>query len=340
MSGENNKRSVIVGIFVLLGIVIFVTGILVLGGQQKRFTSTIRIDAVFNDVGGLKVGNNVWFSGVKIGTVKKMSFVGNSQVDVQMSIETKAQHYIRKNSLATISSEGLIGNKIVVIFGGTTSVEQVEEGDRLASRPALSSDEMLETLQENNQNLLRVTKDFKELIGKIKQGKGTVGAVLTDSLLADNFRSTVSNLKLASQNTAQVSSSLSNYAKKLNNKGALANDLVTDTAVFYRLRSSAAQFEKASMAATATANNLEQASTKLTSNNNTLGTLLNDEEAAKNLKGTLRNLNSGSVKLDENLEALKHNFLFRGYFRKRAKEEAKRKEETQAAKPDSLQDKQ
>jgi phospholipid/cholesterol/gamma-HCH transport system substrate-binding protein len=79
MSTDSTKRNVTVGVFVLLGIIIFVAGIFVLGGQQKRFTKSIKIIAVFSDVGGLKAGNNVWFSGVKIGTVKRISFYGAAQ---------------------------------------------------------------------------------------------------------------------------------------------------------------------------------------------------------------------------------------------------------------------
>src|SRR3954470_15930383 len=110
MKSANNKKAVTVGIFIFLGIAIFVTGVLLLGGQQNTFEKKIRLKAVFDDVGGLHEGNNVWFSGVKIGTVRKMQFVGRSQVEVIMSIEREAQQYIRRNAKAKISSEGFIGN--------------------------------------------------------------------------------------------------------------------------------------------------------------------------------------------------------------------------------------
>ena len=245
MKGDN-KKGIVVGIFVALGLLILVAGILILGGQQKRFTSSIRVNAIFDDVGGLKAGNNVWFSGVKIGTVRRVFFYGTSQVEVEMNIEEKSQQYIRKDAKATISSDGLIGNKIVVIVGGTPRVEPVEDGDVLKTQAALSSDQIMETLQENNQNLLQVTKDFKELVGKIKRGKGTVGAVLTDTMLAENFRNTIKNMESASQSAARVSGSLSQFAAKMNTKGALANELVTDTTVFRSLRASAQKLRQVS----------------------------------------------------------------------------------------------
>ncbi|WP_020606224.1 MlaD family protein [Spirosoma spitsbergense] len=332
MSTDSTKRNVTVGVFVLLGIIIFVAGIFVLGGQQKRFTKSIKIIAVFSDVGGLKAGNNVWFSGVKIGTVKRISFYGAAQVEVDMNIEQSSQQFIRKDANATISSDGLIGNKIVVITGGTTSHPEVEDGDRLKTVAALSSDQILETLQENNNNLLRVTKDFKELVGNLRKGKGTVGAVLTDSVVADNFKRAMRNLERASDNTVNLTGSVSKFASRLNTPGSLANQLVTDTTVFRSLKRSATRFESAMTSAdqsintlSRTAENVNRASEKLNNTNSPLGVLLTDKETAQSLKSTLKNLNTSTVLLNEDLKAAQNNFLLRGFFKKKAKAEEKQR---------------
>lgn len=331
MNESQNRRSIVVGIFVLLGIVIFVAGVFVLGGQQKRFTKSIRVHAVFNNVGGLKAGNNVWFSGVKIGTVKGIHFFGNAQVEVDMNIEQSSQQYIHKDAGATISSDGLIGNKIVEIYGGTNAQPEVEDGDRLQTRPALSSDQLLATLQENNNNLLRVTNDVKELVGNIKQGKGTVGAVLTDPKLANNLRSAMQNLERASQNTAGVTRSVTLFAAKLNQPGTLAHELTTDTTVFRRLSRSASRLEHVAGSADQTVGNLNKASEKLNNANSPLGVLLTDTESAANLRASLRNLNRGTALLNQDLEAAQSNFLLRGFFKKRAKADAKRQADSTAA---------
>lgn len=340
MATESTKRSVVVGIFVLLGIVIFLAGVFVLGGQQKRFTRSIRLMTVFKDVGGLKVGNNVWFSGVKIGTVKRISFVANAQVEVDLSIEQSSQEYIRKDASASISSDGLIGNKIVVITGGTTSHPNVEDNDQLKTAEALSSDQILATLQENNNNLLRVTNDFKELVGNLRRGKGTVGAVLTDSMVAENFKKAMRNLERASDNTVKMTGSVSQFAAKLNRPGTLANELVTDTTVFRRLSRSATQLENVASSANKTigtldktTTNLNRASEKLNNTNSPLGVLLTDQETATNLRTTLRNLSQGTAVLNEDLKAAQSNFLLRGFFKKQAKAEAKRKADSTATAP-------
>src|SRR5690606_18919799 len=106
MKKAEKKRAVIVGIFVTIGIIILVTGILILGGQQKAFVKSITLSSSFEDVEGLTAGNNVWFSGVKIGTVKEVRFAGNAEVRIEMDIESKVRQYIRKDALASISSDG------------------------------------------------------------------------------------------------------------------------------------------------------------------------------------------------------------------------------------------
>ena len=119
MKSNNNRKAVTVGVFIVVGILIFVVGLLTLGGQKKTFEKKIQVKAVFDDVGGLQEGNNIWYSGVKVGTVKEINFTPDSKVEVIMNIETKAQPFIKKDAKAKISSEGFIGNKIVVLSGGS-----------------------------------------------------------------------------------------------------------------------------------------------------------------------------------------------------------------------------
>ncbi len=323
MTTVENKRSVTVGIFVFLAIAILIAGIFILGGQQKRFEKTITLKAVFDNVGGLKAGNNVWFSGVKIGTVKNIHFFGESQVEITMKIDEDAQQYIRQNAKARLSSESLIGNKIIEIYGGDPKAPEVQDGDRLAVVSALSTDDIMATLQENNKNLVSITSDFKSLSSKLVNGEGMAGALLTDTTLSDNFRTILTGLQKASVNSVKVSNDLSRMTAKLNTKGGLANELLTDTAVFSQLKVSVNQLQQTTAAAADMTKNLKQTSGQLNADNNAMGVLLNDEQFAAQLKGTMGNLETSTEKLDENMEALRHNFLFRRYFRKQAKEAAK-----------------
>jgi len=325
MSTRDNKRSVIVGIFVALGIVILVAGIFILGGKQRRFVETFRVSAVFDNVSGLKSGNNIWFSGVKIGTIRSIRFVGDSQVEVTMNIEEQARRYIHKDAKARLSSESLIGNKIIEIFGGSPQVSAVEDGDRLQTQLAASTDDMMKTLQESNANLLAITKDVKALSAGLANGEGTVGALLSDSVMAARFQAIVANLQQVSATTVRASGALSEFTAKLNKKDGLANQLLTDTVVFSQLRSSVNQLQRTASSASVMSSNLEKASDKLNRNNNALGLMLNDEQFAGQLKTTLQNVETSTKKLDEGLEALRYSFFLRGAFRRKDKAAAKEK---------------
>jgi phospholipid/cholesterol/gamma-HCH transport system substrate-binding protein len=326
MSASENKRSIIVGIFIFIGLVIFIAGVLTLGGKQKRFVSSITLKAIFNNVNGIQAGNNVFFSGVKIGTVSKINFTGNAQVEVTMHIEEASQKYIHKNSLAKLSSEGFIGNKMIEILGGTPDAPQVEDGDQLAIAAALAPEDIMKTLQDNNKNILAITNDFKQVSSGMLKGNGALGALLTDSLMANRLRQMTVNLENASATTARVTAAVSQYTSKLNNKGTLATELLTDTTVFSNLKSAVKSLQQTASTASEMTTNLKTTTNKLNSDKNAVGVLLNDEETGARLKSTVTNLESSTKKLDENMEALQHNFLLRGFFRKKEKAAAKEKE--------------
>lgn len=320
MSTSPNKRAVTVGIFVVLGLVFLVAGILVIGNIHQTFSKKLRVTTLFNDVNGLQKGSNIWFSGVKIGTVKQVDFYGASQVKVVMNIDREAQQYIRKDAKVKISTDGLIGNKILVIYGGSERVSFVTEDDTLGVEKAISTEDMMTTLQENNVNLVSITSDFKIIAKKLAAGEGTIGKLLNDDAVFNNIEATTASLNAASNKAQQLMASLNTFTSKLNQKGTLANDLVTDTVMVASLRSTVKELNQVAGNASAFISDLKQSANDPKS---MVGTLLKDEQSAAHLKETMKNLDSGSKKLDEDLEALQHNFLLRKYFRKKEKAEKK-----------------
>lgn len=322
MAQSDNRKQLTVGIFIFIGLLIFILGIFTLGGQRKSFVKSFTVNVVFNDIQGLKTGNNVWYSGVKIGTIKKIQFYGNSQVQVTVSIEEEAHKYIHKDAKASISSDGLIGNKIIVITGGNPKYPFVEDGDRLQVQGTLSTDDIMKTFQVNNKNLVDITGDFKTLARGLVEGKGAAGALLTDEKIAGNFRTIVANLQHTTAATDRMALELSAFSRKLNTKGGLADKMLTDTAVFSRLQSSVAELQKTAHSASQLTQNLNNASSKLNQTDNAAGLLLNDQQTAEQVRAIMTNLKTSSEKLDQDLEALQSNFLLRGFFKKKAKEAA------------------
>jgi len=323
MDKKDNKRAILVGIFLVLGLLIFIFGVFFLGGQQKTFSKSIHIQAVFDDVQGLKQGNNVWFSGVKIGTISSMTFVGAAQVNVIMRIDADKQQFIHRNATARISSDGLIGNKIIVLDSGSPQAPIVENGNTLQAAKLVSTDDIIKTLQQSNQNILSVTGDIKLLSRKILEGKGTVGTLLADSLMGVQLRASMSNLAATTAAAARMSIQLEAFTKKVNTKGGLADKMFTDTTTFSKAQAAVKQLQLASAGAKQFTDNLNQLSTqingKLNSNDNVIGTLLNDPKSAAQLKSTLENLNKASALLDDDLKAAQSNFFLKGFFKDREK---------------------
>ena len=329
MNKQENKRSVIVGVFVLIGILILMAGIFIMGGQQNRFVSKVNVITVFDNVAGLKNGNSVWFSGVKVGIVKNVRFREDRKVEIVLGIDQRSREYIRKDAVAKLGSDGLIGNKIIVIEGGSSDVEPVDEGDMLQVVKTTDSDAMLETLQLNNENLVGITANLKVLTDRLAKGEGAAGAVLNDSLMGVHIKEMIAGLRQTAVNANRITASLADVTGKLNEKGTLVNDLLTDTAVYASLRSSVAQLQGITQTASALTSNLGEATEKLNRNDNAVGVLLNDPRMAETIRQTMVNLEQSTEKLDQNMEALQHNFLFRGFFRKQAREAEKAKKEQQ-----------
>lgn len=318
MNEVSNKRSVYVGLFVFLGIIFLIAGILMIGNLHETFKRKIKVVALFDDVGGLQTGNNIWFSGVKIGTVSSLNFKEGSQVEVIMKIEVKAQQYIRKNSNVKLSTDGLIGNKILVIYGGNPKASVVEEGDTLGVEKTFTSDDMINTLQENNKNILAITSDFKTISKKMAAGDGTIGKFMNNNTVYDNINAATLSLQSASKKTEQLVSSLNTFSEGFNKKGTLANQLVTDTTIFNSVKTTVLRLQNIADTATLFIANLKEASSNP---NSPVGVLLHNEKSGAQLKQTISNLERSSQKLDEELEAAQHSFLLRGFFKKKAKEE-------------------
>ncbi len=313
MNESVNKRAIVVGIFIVFGLLFLVGGVLTIGNLHSTFQRKMTVSTVFGDVNGLVAGNNIWFSGVKIGTVKKLEFYGKSQVKVVLNINIESKQYIRKDAKVKVSTDGLIGNKILVIYGGTSSVQEIEEGDTLSNETMLSTENIMNTFQQNNLNILEVTK-------KLTKGEGTIGKLLNSDSIYNSIAATANSLQVASASAKTLITSLANFSEKLNKNGTLANGLVTDTLVFNSLKSSVLQLHRIADSATIFVDNIKNASTNPKS---PVGILLHDEQTGANLKSTIINLDSSSKKLDKDLEGLQHSFLLRRYFKKESKKNEK-----------------
>jgi len=310
------KRDVILGIFIFVGVLIFTATILTLGGQRKSFSKSFSIKAYFDDVNGLKPGGGIWFSGVKVGVVKNVMFAATNKVEVELSIENASSEFIRKNAKAKIGSDGLIGNRIVVIYGGDNSAAAVEPNDVIEAEKEAGMDEIMNTLKDNNDNILSITSDLKVVTSRLAKGEGTLGLLSADNAIADNLLATMESVRKTSTQLQQISSNIAQFSSELNKPGNLANQLVTDKELFNNLKKTTASLQEVSESAAKLMANLNMQSKNTEA---PVGLLLNDAATANQLRETMKNLEAGSKKLDENMEALQHTFPFKRYFKKKNK---------------------
>lgn len=313
---SSSKRKIIVGFFVFIGISFLFAGILLIGDLHKTFVEKVEVVSIFNNVGGLQKGNNVWQSGVKIGTISNVAFCGRSKVKVSILVDTDLKQFIPNDSKVKISSDGFIGNKILVIFGGSENAKGVKNGDTLKIEETYSTEEMFNTLRKTNDNVLAITTNFKTISDKLVAGEGTIGKLLNDDAIYKNISAVTVSLCKAMNEANKVMSSLNTFTSNLNKEGTLPNELVTDTVMYGSMKASILQLQQIS---SSTQEFLKSLNQKSNNPNTSLGVLLNDEDSGKKLKETIKNLEGSSIKLNEDLEALQHNFLLKKYFKNKAK---------------------
>lgn len=323
MKKNQHKTSVAVGFFIIMALIVFSLGLYVLGNKQSTFGKTISVTSMFENVTGLKTGSNILLGGVKVGIVKSIKIISGNMIEVTMQIEDDKKSYIPKDAIVRLGNDGFVGNKVLDIYGGHIQHGAVSNGTVLQSERGTSMEQMMNTLQVNNNNLIAITTDLKQISRKILNGEGTLGALINDASLANNLQALINKLHISANNAQKLTSDVAAFTGKLDKPGTMTYNVINDTIVFTRLQSAARQLDAMAGNAQAIVNKLNQTADKLNDTDKPAGMVLNDEKTAAELKKIISNLQSGTEKLNDTFEALRHNFLLRGSFRKMEKERAK-----------------
>ena len=325
MNTSEISRQVKLGAFVLGGLFLFVLSVFFIGKESSFFNRTFTVSAVFKNVEGLQQGDNVWLSGVKIGTVANVEIVKEGKVVVSFSLRDKQNKFIRKNATASIGSDGFIGNKIVVVRPGT-SQEIIEDNDTINSLSPADTQELINIAKDVGENTRSITAELKALIAKMNKGEGIVGDLLNDGPLARDIKLTVANLKMTGENTRHASSELTALLYNVQHGNGLLATIITDTTFAATFQQAMGNVKLVSQRSAEVASNFQKFSAKLNNSENAVGVLMADTAFAHKLTRTMSNTENATEKLDENMLALRENFLFRGYFKRQAKKEKKEKE--------------
>lgn len=298
MHTHTEKFKVRLGLFIIGGVALFVLTIFIIGRQQNLFNPVFKLTATFHNVSGLQVGNNVRFTGINVGMVDNIKIINDSTVQVDMLLKKDIQQFIKADCEVAIGSEGLIGDRLLSISYGSPNSPIAEDGQQLTSAEPVETDAIMASLQTSVVSAETITQQLAEIMININSGQGTLGRLIQDSTIAENINQIVENFEKSSEGLDETIE-------------------VTKENVFAfmeSLQKTAAKTEVAS-------NQLGEIMVKINSGEGTLGMLIQDTSLATNLNVTVVNLKESSEGLNENMEALKHNFLFRGYYKRKAKKE-------------------
>lgn len=321
---NTNSQKIRLGLFVIVSTVLLVLAVYLIGQKQSMFKKTFTISTYFQNVNGLQKGNNVRYSGINIGTVSAIEMVNDSTIKVDMSIEEKITTYIKKNAIATIGSDGLVGNMIVNILPGNGFDKKIGNGDIIESYSKIGADDILSTLSVSSENAAILTSDLLKITGAMIKGKGTLALLLNDTIMATNLRHSVTNLQTASQNASNTINELNQIITSLRtNNETVLGMLLNDSISGKRIKSTIKNLETSSKEIETMLTNINITVNDFNSSSGAFNYVVKDTALVNNLKSTLKNINEGTDKFNQNMEALKHNFLTRGYFRKLDRQEQK-----------------
>jgi phospholipid/cholesterol/gamma-HCH transport system substrate-binding protein len=246
---------------------------------------------------------------------------------VDMIIDKTIFKHIKKDAVATIGSDGLVGSMVINILPGAGVLPAVNPGDIIASANRIRTDDLLNTLNITNQNAAQLTGNLLTITDKIIEGKGTVGLLLNDTLIAKDLKQTMSYLKTTSKNSSESLTKLNQIISSLDKKDNIIG-VLKDTAVANKIKNIVGNLNKSSAEINKVVDNLNKTIINAKEGKGALNYLSNDPKLVKKIDSTMTNVNEASKRLNENLEALKHNFLFRGYFRKLEKKKLKEQKKT------------
>jgi len=199
MDTHTQKFKFRLGLFVAGGLTIFILAVFIIGKQKNLFNPVFKLTSTFHNISGLQVGNKIRFSGINVGTVDNISIVNDSTVRINMLIKKEVWQFIKSDCRVSIGSEGIIGDKLIIISQGITDAPLAKDGQKLESNEPVETDAIMKSLLVTAGNAEIITDQLAQIMIKINKGEGTLGRLIQDKTLAENLNKTMVNLKQTSK---------------------------------------------------------------------------------------------------------------------------------------------
>ena len=312
-------NNIKLGAFVLAGLIFLLLILYMIGKNRTMFGGNYKLRARFENVQGLKSGNNVRYAGIDIGTVEKVSIINDTLMEVKMIIDNKAKFILRKNAIVSIGTDGLVGNKVVNIAASKSDSPLAEENDILPTKKPIDTDEMLRTLNKTNNDIAVIAKNLKLTSNKLNNSEA-LWALLNDKSLPDNLKKSAANIRLVTNNLYNMSKDVNSMVSKIKKGEGSIGKIINDSSFAKSLEEAVINIKDAGNEVSTLSKDINKAVKEIENNindgNGTVHALLKDTGIVIKINHSLDNIEDGTKGFNQNMDALKHSFLFRGYFRK------------------------
>jgi phospholipid/cholesterol/gamma-HCH transport system substrate-binding protein len=198
------------GMFVIIGLVLFTGTIYLVGKQKNLFGSTFLLSAQFKTVSGLKEGNNVRFSGINVGTVDRIELITDTSVMVDLVMKKDVQRFIKTDAIASIGSDGLMGDKVLTISPGSGNSNAVKDKAIIASKAAIEMSDLMGSLKTSVDNAGIITGQLAQFSYKMNNGNGALNRLINDEGFGNNLKGTLTNLQTSTNEFAKFTTNLNN----------------------------------------------------------------------------------------------------------------------------------
>ena len=308
-------NNIKLGLFVIAGFAFFMLMLYWVGKDTNMFSSNIILKARFQNVNGLMPGNNVRSSGIQVGTVRTITFINDSTIEIEMAIDEEFKKFISKNALVNIGSEGLMGNKIVNIIPGKGEAPEVVDGDLLASKKNPDTDEMLKILYETNNMVAQIAVSVKSTVDQVNNST-TIWSLLNDAAVSSNIKTSLVNIKEATEDLSVFMEEMELIAHKIESGNGPAGTIINDTTISSDLITATKEIRIMASDANKMIQNLssslQEVTDQIKNGEGTAQAVLSDTAMVNKLNRTLDNIEQGTKAFNENMEALKHSALLKG----------------------------
>ncbi len=331
MPSSTTSTNTRLGLFVAAGLTCLLGALFLLGRKQNLFSSSLEVKADFRNVAGLLTGNNVRLAGIDVGTVKRIQILNDSTVRVVMELNKEVQPFVRRNAVASVGTDGLVGNTIVNLTGVAAPAPPVAAGDILRTTTLPGIEKMMRTFDISNKNLVDITHDLRQITGKLN-GSDALWRLLSDEQVAADVRGSLRSVAAATATLQASAVDVQQLTRGVRAGRGAAGYLLTDTALAGQLRHAGRQLARTSDTLAGTLTGLKR---QIQTGPGPLNTLLADTTMTRQLRQSMQNVEEGTAGFSQSMEALQHNFLVRGYLRRHQKKEPNKAPTVSAHQPNA-----